>query len=71
MWRLLIFLIIVLYLVYYATVVMQFLFEVIHFTNRKLSLFRSLVPFYFWFAPINEKTKPEKQRVKPIVKNKK
>lgn len=56
---------------YYTTVVMQFLFGVIHFTNRKLSLFRSLVPFYFWFAPINEKSKPEKQRVKPIVKNKK
>ena len=71
MWKLLIFLIIILYLVYYATVVMQFLFGAIHFTNRKLSLFRTLVPFYVWFAPINEKSKSEKQRVKPIVKNNK
>ena len=67
MWKLLIFLIIILYLVYYATVVMQFLFGVIHFTNRKLSLFRALVPFYFWIAPTNEKIK-NTRRVKPIIK---
>lgn len=66
MWRLLIFLVAILYTVYYATVIMQFLLGIAHFTNRKLTLFRTLVPFYFWFAPANENSVPEKPRVKPI-----
>lgn len=67
MWRLLIMLAVILYVVYYTTVVCQFLLGIIQFTNRKMRFYRALIPFYFWIAPTNEKIK-NTRRVKPIIK---
>lgn len=70
MWKFLIFLMIVLYFIYYLSVVFQFLFNAIHFTNRKMSLLRAIIPFYFWVASTNEKEKEKKSNlVKPIKTN--
>lgn len=43
-------------LLYYFMVVLQ-CFSIITFTNRKLTFKRMLIPFYYWFAPVNEKSK--------------
>ena len=67
MWRLLIMLAVILYVIYYVTVVCQFLLGIIQFTNRKMRFYRVLIPFYFWIAPTNEKIK-NTRRVKPIIK---
>lgn len=67
MWRLLIILAILLYIIYYITVICQFLFGIIRFTNRKMRFYRALIPFYFWVAPTNEKIK-NTHRVKLIIK---
>lgn len=67
MWRLLIMLAVILYVIYYTTVVCQFLLGIMQFTNRKMKFYRALIPFYFWVAPANEKIK-NTHRVKPIIK---
>ena len=67
MWRLLVMLAVILYVIYYVTVVCQFLLGIIQFTNRKMRFYRVLIPFYFWIAPTNEKIK-NTRRVKPIIK---
>ena len=67
MWRLLIMLAVILYVIYYVTVVCQFLFGIAQFTNRKMRFYRALIPFYFWIAPTNEKIK-NTHRVKLIIK---
>lgn len=67
MWRLLIMLAVILYVIYYVTVICQFLLGIIQFTNRKMRFHRALIPFYFWIAPTNEKIK-NTRRVKPIIK---
>ena len=67
MWRLLIMLAVILYVIYYVTVICQFLLGIIQFTNRKMRFYRVLIPFYFWIAPTNEKIK-NTRRVKPIIK---
>ena len=67
MWRLLIILAVLLYIIYYVTVVCQFLIGMIRFTNRKMRFYRALIPFYFWIAPTNEKIK-NTHRVKLIIK---
>ena len=67
MWRLLIMLAVILYVIYYTTVVCQFLLGIMQFTNRKMKFYRALIPFYFWVAPTNEKIK-NTHRVKPIIK---
>ena len=67
MWRLLIMLAVILYVIYYTTVVCQFLFGIMQFTNRKMKFYRVLIPFYFWVAPTNEKIK-NTHEVKPIIK---
>lgn len=65
MWRFIIFCFVVLYCIYYSMVLGQFLFNVISFTNRKLTFFRAIVPFYFWIVNTNEK--PKSKKVKPII----
>ena len=70
MWRLLVILTIVLYVTYYISVIYQFLFGIVQFTNRKMKFYRALIPFYFWIAPTNEKIK-NTHKVKPIIKKKK
>ena len=67
MWRLLVILTIVLYVTYYISVIYQFLFGIVQFTNRKMKFYRALIPFYFWIAPANEKIK-NTHKVKPIIK---
>lgn len=67
MWKLLIMLAVILYVIYYVTVICQFLLGIIQFTNRKMRFYRVLIPFYFWIAPTNEKIK-NTRRVKPIIK---
>lgn len=67
MWRLLVILTIVLYVTYYISVIYQFLFGIVRFTNRKMKFYRALIPFYFWIAPTNEKIK-NTYKVKPIIK---
>lgn len=57
MWRLLVMLAVILYIIYYIMVVCQFLVGFVQFTNRKMSLIRALIPFYFWMAPTNERAK--------------
>ena len=67
MWRLLIMLAVILYVIYYVTVICQFLLGIIQFTNRKMRFYRALIPFYFWIAPTNETIK-NTRRIKPIIK---
>ena len=67
MWRLLIMLAVILYVIYYTTVVCQFLLGIMQFTNRKMKFYRVLIPFYFWVAPTNEKIK-NTHRIKQIIK---
>ena len=58
---------VILYVIYYVTVICQFLLGIIQFTNRKMRFYRALIPFYFWIAPTNEKIK-NTHRVKLIIK---
>ena len=67
MWRLLVILTIVLYVTYYISVIYQFLFGIVQFTNRKMKFYRALIPFYFWIAPTNERVK-NTRKIKPIIK---
>ena len=60
-------LVVILYVIYYVTVICQFLLGIIQFTNRKMRFYRVLIPFYFWIASTNEKIK-NTRRVKPIIK---
>lgn len=57
MYRAIIGALIVLCLIYYVMVMGQFLAGLIKFTNRRLTFWRALVPFYFWIAPVNERSK--------------
>ena len=65
MGRIIIFCFVVVDCVYYSMVLGQFLFNIIFFTNRKLTFFRTIVPFYFWIANTNEK--PKRKKIKPII----
>lgn len=59
--RLVIILLAVISLVYYAMVLLQ-CFDVIQFTKRKMTFNRMVFPFYYWIAPMNEK--PSKKHKK-------
>lgn len=52
-----------LYIAYLAMTLGQ-AFGILRFTNRKITVSRILIPFYYWIAPTEEKSK--KQRVKKI-----
>lgn len=56
MWKVIILVLFVLYLVYLIMALGQ-AFGVLRFTNRKVTVGRMLIPFYYWFAPENEKKK--------------
>ena len=47
-------------ILYYFMVILQ-CYDIIIFTNRKLTFKRMLIPFYYWIAPINEKPKNSKK----------
>jgi len=55
MWRVIVLVAVVLYLVYDVMALGQ-AFGLIKFTNRKITTGRMLVPFYYWFAPYDEKS---------------
>lgn len=54
MWKVLIFVLFVLYVVYLLMALGQ-AFGLVVFTKRKITVGRMLIPFYYWFAPSNEK----------------
>lgn len=54
MWRIIIVVAVLLYIVYMLMALSQS-FGLVKFTNRKITVGRMLVPFYYWFAPTNEK----------------
>ena len=67
MWRFLVLLVALLYIVYYMTVILHYL-GIVSLTCRRMTFIRNLVPFYYWIAPRNEKPK-RKRIVKPIKVN--
>lgn len=60
MWKVIIFVAVMLYLAYLAMTLGQ-AFGIIQYTNRKITTGRMLVPFYYWFAPSDERKKKSKQ----------
>ena len=56
MWKVIIFVAVVLFLIYELMALLQ-AFNVLKFTNRKITTARMLIPFYYWFAPYDEKKK--------------
>lgn len=63
--RLFVGVIVFLLLIYYVMVVLQS-YGIIEFTKRNINVGRGLIPFYYWF--VSSTPKPEKKRVKPIIK---
>ena len=59
MWKLIIVLLVPLMIIYYAMLFLQ-VFNVIKFTDRKFTLGRMCVPFYYWFASTQEKPSKKK-----------
>ena len=60
MWKVLIFVLVVLYIVYLAMALGQ-AFGIIVFTRRKITVGRMLIPFYYWFASSSEKPQSNKK----------
>jgi hypothetical protein len=56
MWKAIIVVLFILYVVYLFMALGQ-AFNLIKFTNRKVTVFRMLIPFYYWFAPFDESKK--------------
>ncbi len=54
MWRIVISVITFAYLIYVIMVLGQ-AWNLIKFTNRKITVKRMLIPFYYWIASTNEK----------------
>ena len=56
----------ILLFVYYAMLIGQAM-GMLKFTKREITFRRGIVPFYYWIAPNDEKTKKKyKRKVKPI-----
>ena len=55
MWKVIIFVFFVLYFAYLVMALGQ-AFGLIKITNRKITVRRMLIPFYYWIAPVNEKS---------------
>ena len=56
MWKVVVFVAVALYVAYLLMTLGQ-AFGFIQYTNRKITVSRMLVPFYYWFAPSSEKKK--------------
>lgn len=56
MFRIIIIVALLLYIIYYLTVIFQFL-GLIKMSNITPNLIRCLIPFYFWFASNDDKIK--------------
>ena len=56
MFRIIIVVALLLYIIYYLTVIFQFL-GLIKMYNRTPNIIRCLIPFYFWFASNDDKIK--------------
>lgn len=56
MWKAIIVVLFILYVVYLFMALGQ-AFNLIKFTNRKVTVFRMLIPFYYWLAPFDESKK--------------
>ena len=54
MFKLIILLLFVVYVIYIITVMLHIL-GVFAITRRRITLFRTLCPFYYWIASVNEK----------------
>jgi len=63
MWRVVLIVAVISYIVYMFMALLQS-FGLIKFSNRKITTLRMLIPFYYWIAPINEKStnKPNKNK---------
>lgn len=53
MWKAIVFVLFVLYVVYIVMAIGQ-AFGIVKFTNRKITVFRMLVPFYYWLVSFDE-----------------
>ena len=56
MFRIIIVAALLLYIIYYITVIFQFL-GLIKMSNKTPNIIRCLIPFYFWFASNDDKIK--------------
>lgn len=56
MFKIIIVVTLLLYIIYYLTVILQFLGLII-MSNRTPNIIRCLIPFYFWFASNDDKIK--------------
>ena len=56
MFKIIIIAALLLYIIYYLTVIFQFL-GLIKMPNRTPNIIRCLIPFYFWFASNDDKIK--------------
>lgn len=56
MWRAIVIVLFLLYVVYLFMALGQ-AFNLIKFTNRKVTVGRMLIPFYYWFASFDEPKK--------------
>lgn len=63
MFKLLIIIATVLYLIYWLTMALH-ITRVVVITNRKIRMYRLLIPFYYWMAPLNEKSLTNKIKKK-------
>lgn len=68
MWRVIIFVAVVLFIIYEIMALLQ-AFNVLKFSNRKVTTTRMLIPFYYWIAPYDEKRK-RNHNIPNIHKNK-
>lgn len=68
MFRIIIVVALLLYIIYYITVILQFL-GLIKMSNRTPNIIRCLIPFYFWIASSDDKIKYIE--IKPNFKNEK
>ena len=66
MWKLVVFLLVILAIIYYAMLFFQTT-GMISFTNRKLKPNRMYIPFYYWFA--SDKEAPKKKEKSKLVKS--
>ena len=62
MFRILIAILIVLYFVY-SILMLLHLVGLLTMTSRKVRLWRIIIPFYYWIAPVNERKKKNKNNL--------
>jgi len=66
MFKIIIIVALLLYIIYYITIALQY-FGLVKISNRDFTFIRCLIPFYFWIAPNEDKI--QYIEIKPKVKD--